>query len=122
MARLTNLGPGDLLDRLTILALKILHKGERDHWGAERAALLAKLASREVGGKALEGLLALAAVNAALWAREDELRTYRDAGGDVGRLAAAGEVGLEIQRLNDQRAQLIDQINQATGDFLGAEK
>jgi hypothetical protein len=54
VSRLTNPGLGDICDRLTILALKILHgvEGGREtqHWESERASLLAQVRSRELTG------------------------------------------------------------------------
>ena len=128
MARLTNLGAGDYADRLTILALKILHYGAAgkpvEHLQKERDALLVKgFAGPALGKGAVEALLELGAVNAELWAKTDQLRAVAD-DPRIGPLAfvTAGELGIRIMRLNDRRAELVDAINKATGEFLGAEK
>lgn len=121
MSRLINPGLGDLLDRLTILALKILHKGAQDHWVRERNALLAKVNGRGGHAGVTEALLELAAINAALWQATDDLRPYVGTQIDVHR-AVAGVLGLQILTLNDRRAALVDQINALVGEDRGGEK
>lgn len=122
MARLINPGDGDYLDRLTILALKVLH-GELDgrdvaHFTTERTAILAKLQPK--GGPQLLAMQELGAVNAALWYAEDHLREYRQipdpTPGNVMALA------FRIQELNDRRAALIARINEQSGTARGTEK
>ena len=126
--RLINAGPGEMADRLTILALKILHGAEKGrdtkHFLDERNALVTSLRGREITGAWLEHLLELAATNAALWYAEDELREYREAGNPKSGAESkvVVEVAFRIQALNDRRAELVQAINQATGDHLGSEK
>ena len=140
--RLINAGPGEMADRLTILALKVLHGAEKGrdtkHFLDERNALLTALRGREITGSWLEHLLELAATNAALWYAEDELRDWRQqwqpTGPDSTSLRGPGEgfkaatalevvaCAFRIQSLNDRRAELVQAINQATGDHLGSEK
>lgn len=131
MSRLVNPGLGDQLDRLTILALKILHKGAQEHWVRERNALLAQVRTRNGVGAALEALVELAAVNGALWQAEDDLRALRialpvgnwdPADYRTDAAADAARAGVRIQDLNDRRAALVDQINALVGDDRGAEK
>jgi hypothetical protein len=129
MARLVNPGIGDLCDRLTILALKILYgsEGGKDtqHWEAERASLLAQVRSRELNGPWFEGLLELAAVNACLWQTEDDLRAMRlmtehaYTAGDLDRIR---QIAFRTQVLNDRRAELVHAISKAAGDERGQEK
>lgn len=139
--RLVNLGPGEITDRLTILALKILYSRQSgrpvDHFETERNALLTQIRSRELNGAWFEQVLALGAVNGALWRVEDEIRELRktaaywdkpDSTGltgteDLKRLATTVmPLAFRIQELNDERAKLIETINKQTGDHLGAEK
>lgn len=133
MSRLVNFGPGEIADRLTILTLKILYgkAAGKDvvHFSSERNALLGLLRSRELGGSWFELVLELAAVNAALWQAEDELRGLRKGGGTgtttyetADYYKTATTCAFRIQDLNDQRAQLVGMINKATGDHLGEEK
>ena len=133
MSRLVNLGPGDLSDRLTILALKIHYGKEagRDvkHFETERTTLLSQIRSRTLNGKWFDQVLDLAAVNAALWQamehlqrRGDVLETEKDEAERERHFLEAGRLGLQILRWNDRRAQLIEEINRATGDHLGEEK
>src|ERR1700676_1554522 len=79
--RLLNWGPGECSDRLTILALKILHGTDAGkdvkHFTDERNALLTDIRARTLNGKWFEAVLELAAVNAALWHAEDRLRMLR---------------------------------------------
>ncbi len=126
--RLINPGPGEVADRLTILALKILFGGQAGkdtaHFERERAALLTKFRATDAG-KLTEPLLELAAVNGALWHAEDELRVYRDAGYNaVGAPEPLAVVTLafKIQSLNDRRAQLVGQLNQLAGEAPAQEK
>lgn len=124
MSRLVNPGLGDVLDRLSILSLKILH-GEfarRDvtHWKTERAQLLPQVHAR-TGGSWFSPALELAAVNSALWHAEDDLRKYRSEP-DYMNNTSVITVAFRIQELNDQRAQLIGQINELAGDARGSEK
>lgn len=137
MARLTNLGAGDYADRLTILALKCLHYGAAgkpvEHLRNEQACLLTKLyAGPTLPQAGVGALLELGAVNGALWQLTDDLRrierdigtTHREFPIDVTATpwVIAGKWGIEIMRLNDRRAELVDAINKATGEFLGHEK
>jgi hypothetical protein len=129
-----NPGAGDVTDRLTILALKILHYAAAgksvDHLVSERNALLGKLRGRELNGSWFEQVLELGAVNSALWHLTDELRRMDDkirsyTMTDPSRsseLEYAGEMGLEILHLNDRRAALVEAINVLSGEHLGSEK
>ena len=130
MARLTNLGAGDYADRLTILALKLLHYGaagkDVKHLLDERNVLLGKLRGRELNGPWFELVLELSTVNAVLWAATDKLRAilnlHNAAPLHESHVTEAAYLGLDIMRLNDRRAALVDEINKLTGEFLGAEK
>lgn len=130
--RLKNYGPGEVSDRLSILALKRLFGTEagkdctafHQEWGV----LLTEIRSRTLNGKWFEAVLELAAVNATLWHAEDDLRGMRqqwDGFKDAAAVGAAGEAGLlafRIQALNDQRAGLIDRINKDAGEHLPSDK
>lgn len=124
--RLINLGPGEITDRLTILALKILYAGQAEkpteHFETERNALLVMLRGRTLNGAWFEQVLSLAAVNAALWRVEDEMRAFREEGQTTKNRDDIIECAFRIQELNDERAKLIETINKATGDHLGSEK
>ena len=125
--RLINWGPGEAADRLTILALKVLHgsvSGKSvEHFERERNAILVQIRSRELNGPWLEYFLELGAINAALWQKEDLLRSYRSGNWPEGiREPEIVEVAFRIQELNDRRAELIQQINIHTGDHTGNEK
>lgn len=131
MARLVNPGLGDQIDRLTILSLKILYgtlaARPVAHFENERNALLVQVRARNSGASWYEHGLALHAVNAALWAAEDELREYRQAW----KLRAAdrdmsysevADCAFRIQDLNDRRSEIIRTINALVGEDLGKEK
>lgn len=118
--RLINFGPGEIVDRLTILALKILYGTDQGkdvkHFEQERNALLPKLPS--LTPRVVEHTLELAATNAAIWQNEDLLRSLRTS-------PVNGEAALvahRSQRLNDRRAELVSLININTGDHNGSEK
>ncbi len=130
--RLVNAGAGEYADRLTILALKLLHAEEQgkptEHFRNEQVTLLGKL--RVANGIAgyLEALLELGTVNGALWKAEDEIRYARSVwtnATDPERAVLAPKVvacAFRIQSLNDRRAQLVATINQQTGEHRGDEK
>jgi hypothetical protein len=120
--RVLNPGPGEIIDRLTVVARKIVEGGERaKHFEEEQEELHAALAQTweflnedsEIS-IVFKDLFMLAATNAAIWQKEDELRTRRRKG------VYSDETGAEvlafrIQELNDQRAKLVSDINAAAG-------
>jgi len=141
MSRLVNIGVGEVCDRLSILALKILHGGaagkETTHWQTEQTALFVQIRSRDLTGRWFAAYAELAAVNAALWTAEDTVRELRqqaavwktpDSSGLTGeeerkRIGMqAASVAFWVQELNDRRAELVDQINKEAGEFVGPEK
>jgi hypothetical protein len=123
--RLVNYGIGEISDRLSILALKILHcVGDAKHFRDERNALLVQIRAREATGKWFEHYNELAAVNAAIWYFEDELRQWRatkTVNGANG-FEPIVRLAFRLQELNDRRADLIVAINKDSGDHVGAEK
>lgn len=128
MSRLVDPGPGEILDRLTILQLKLLYGWLKDqpttHW-AEEYVVLAERLPTVWKAPVWERLLELAAVNAALWQAEDDMRRLRNL--PVGERAEwaglfrrtwvqdTSIVGVKIQQLNDRRAALITLINTTAG-------
>lgn len=130
--KLVNYGVGEISDRLSILALKILFgaEGGKDtaHFSNERVVLLTQLRGRTLNGKWFDAYTDLAAVNSALWHAEDDLRELRAGPAFMGLspVSAAAEkvagLAFRIQVLNDQRAALIERINQEAGDTLGTER
>jgi hypothetical protein len=124
--RLINPGVGDVSDRLTVLSLKILHRGAEGkptkHFEDERNVLLVQIRAREVNGQWFEQVLALGAVNAAVWYAEDALRELRKGGGTPEEITAVYGIAFRIQELNDQRSALVEAINKLTGTHLGSEK
>ena len=130
---MVNLGAGDISDRLTILALKILYGIEAGkevkHFVDERNALLTMIKGKTLNGMWFEHLLGLGAVNAALWIATDHLRGRahaieheKDEGAIAEHRLQAGHQGIQMLKLNDQRAALIEQINKLSGDAIGPEK
>jgi len=122
-------GLGEVSDRLTILALKILIGTEQGkdvaHFQRERALLLAKVRSRTPNGAWFDSVMELAAVNGQLWQSEDDLRRLR-ATTEVQHtdvfLSRVLAVAFRIQFLNDRRAELVAQINKDAGESQGEEK
>ncbi len=137
MGRLINTGMGEVSDRLSILALKILNGSEQGKdvspFEIERAALLSQIRSRTLNAKWFELVLELAAVNATIWHAEDDLRALRSdltalaetAANEQGRARVEGTVtalAFRTQRLNDRRAELVGLINRDAGDSSPSEK
>jgi len=136
MGRLINPGLGEKLDRCTILELKI---GDADAarmapFAEELAAIKGTLPGIVVdvnhvaydplayptmvdGVDKLHGVLS--EVNLQLWEAEDRMRLFRTQKRDVSEpeLITIGRLGMQCQKLNDQRAEAIAQINALVGDI-----
>ena len=110
---------GDLIDRLTILDLKVERIADADkraHADTERAALSRVLVDLALDEGPIAPLVAaLAEVNATLWRVEDELRRH-EARGDFG--AEFVRLARSVYKTNDRRAALKREINAATGSGL----
>ncbi|MGO9641763.1 MAG: hypothetical protein ACLP1Y_10720 [Candidatus Acidiferrales bacterium] len=112
---------GELVDRRTILELKILHghKAGVDTaaWLAEQAEIEKHLSSRTarftVEQRQLLSRLSgtLQSINASLWTAEDEVRALAES--EVAPLAALAK---RIAKLNDQRAQAVRELNRLAGE------
>lgn len=118
---LANPGAGDLSDRLTILALKILTGQEEgtdiQRYEAEWVTLGKWIQSGRLPPRqCFTMVLELAAVNALIWSSQDQLRVLRAhwTTTPVKPLEVVRELAFRLQSLNDRRAQLVDQINNAT--------
>ncbi|MCB1914564.1 MAG: hypothetical protein KDG52_02415 [Rhodocyclaceae bacterium] len=115
------IGPGELIDRITILQIKVEHLA-----GAPRAAAAAQLARLDARwrGLAVSPDIAalrdeLAAVNRRLWAIEDALRQC-EARGEFG--ARFVEHARSVYKTNDRRAQIKADIDRALGHLAGDAK
>ena len=117
------LSPGELIDKITILELKLEHIAEpaklanvRREWQMLTAVRDAAVAA----SPALDGLAAdLKAVNARLWQIEDDIRDHerrKDFGADFIALARAVYIS------NDDRARLKRAINDLLGSAIVEEK
>ena len=114
---------GEVLDKITILQIKlahISHAAKRVNIQNELDALLPLVAGDEFTTEQMQGLMAdLKAVNEALWDIEDDIRE-KEAGNSFDaefiRLARA------VYVTNDKRAKIKKQINLATGSALIEEK
>ena len=115
---------GELLDKLTILAIKLERiddPAKRTNIDREHAALEAVVQAE--GLRAAEGVVALEqelrAVNEQLWRIEDEIREHeRQQCFDHAFITLARAV----YRINDQRATLKRRLNALTGSELVEEK
>lgn len=113
---------GDVLDRLTILAIKAARVTgpAAANVAAERAALAEAWAAAGLPPvDTLEEAAGLAAVNLALWEVEDRLRAF-EAAGDFGPAFVAD--ARSVYRLNDRRAALKRAVNLRLGSELVEEK
>jgi len=138
--KLVNPGTGEISDRLTILALKILAGQDAgrdvDHFESERSLLLTKIHARTLNAAWFDALLELGAVNALIWHGEDDLRDWRRAGGGGGGSGSLGSgsvytaaendairiLAFRLQDWNDRRAALVQAINREAGDVVSQEK
>lgn len=123
LAVLVPVSPGELIDRITILEIKAERVTDPDRRANVADALAAHVSARDralPAPPALDALTdALKAVNADLWAVEDDLRAC-EARGDFG----AGFVALarSVYRLNDRRAALKREIDLLLGARFLEEK
>lgn len=107
---LLNPGLGDMLDRLVILSRKIVELPGRKDFEEEHNELCRKLQFSVPP----DMFARVAAINAAIWQREDEVR--RLCKGTT--CEAVGIVAAEIFALNDKRAVLVAEINGTEGEKL----
>ena len=120
---LVEIGPGELIDKITILQIKT----ERMTDGAKLAnvrhelAVLhqARQAHLAASAEANELESALKQVNGQLWDIEDEIRECEAAGNFGPRFI---ELARAVYRTNDRRAALKKQINLLTGATIVEEK
>jgi hypothetical protein len=122
VSRLLNYGVGEIVDRLTILELKILTGTEKgyplEHWETERTQLLTKIHARTLNGAWFDHVLGLAGINAMIWHAEDDLRAWRspDHVYTMADLDLIRILAFRLQTLNDRRAELVYRINKEAGD------
>ena len=114
---------GEVLDKITILQIKLAHisdAAKRANVQNELDALLPLVASDAFTTDQMQGLMAeLKAINEVLWDIEDDIREKEAAknfNADFIRLARA------VYVTNDKRAEIKKQINLATGSDLVEEK
>lgn len=114
---------GEVLDKITILQIKLAHisdAAKRVNIQNELDALLQLVAGDAFTTDQMQGLMAeLKAVNEALWDIEDDIREKEAAksfDAEFIRLARA------VYVTNDKRAEIKKQINLATGSALIEEK
>jgi len=111
---------GELLDKITILEIKVLHlRGEGLAHGVQELSLLRQV----LGGLAFpveqERFSDLKSVNQSLWIIEDAIRDKERQGKFDGEFV---ELARQVYLQNDRRAALKRQINQAYGSELCEEK
>ena len=112
------IGPGELIDKITILEIKAAHLSSAEKLANVRAELSALLAARDTAIDTSPDLAtlttALKNVNATLWQIEDQIRDCERAGDFGPRFVALARA---VYRTNDERAALKRQIN----DLLDAD-
>jgi len=119
---LIEISPGELIDRISILRLKLRHQAQ----GTKQAQLRRELDSLAIARESLpsspklESLAeVLAAVNERLWQIEDEIRDC-ERRGDFG--TSFIELARDICQNNDRRSALKKQINEILGAHATDEK
>lgn len=134
MGRLLSPGLGELLDRLTILRLKIIHgqqkqggTGAYKHFEAEEAQInmLLDRMGHPDDNDVLLLQVKLQQVNAKLWELEDEMAVFAVADTAVIDLVDSircSTVAVQIWRMNRERNALIHEINTLAGCATGPEK
>jgi len=120
--RLIDPGPGELLDRATILNIKIAagHAADRPtgHFESELEKIELRLEPFRSGNNSWTPWAeALSHVNRRVWVAIDRLREAA-----LGDVPGAAFWGLEALYGNDERALLIQEINRACGQPAAEEK
>jgi|SRR6266850_7744833 len=123
--RLIDPAPGEVIDRITILQLKIIRAqtdpkcGLRStttgsHWQEEVNALMLRLQGWSLRLEWFSSFLELAAVNGLLWQAMDRMDGYRASYTDQD-IPDVAALGLQIYSLNTRRANIVSEINQWMG-------
>ena len=106
------IGPGELIDKITILEIKAAQLSSAEKLANVRAELTALVAARDAAIDASPDLArlteALKSVNATLWQVEDQIRDCERAGDFGPRFV---DLARSVYRTNDERAALKRQIN-----------
>jgi hypothetical protein len=119
---LIEISPGELIDRMTILQLKVKHVSDEQKKSRLREELdgLLKLSNQFPPSPALHALTEeLAALNARLWDIEDGVRLCEKEG-DFGQRFV--DLARSVYKTNDQRVEVRRRINQLLGLSAGEEK
>lgn len=104
---------GDLCDRLVILELKLIHAPVRHrHWEAERMKL-----TPVIGHVPPDSLKALYEVHSAMWVMNDEICAVSQQDHPE-----PNHLGVQMWLLNQRRIAILEEINQALGEYVGPEK
>jgi len=123
MKILAEISAGELIDKLTILELKLDHIADPDkraNVSRERDSLAATLAREVEDAAPLRTLRGeLKSVNARLWFVEDELRRLEREGRFDGEFV---ELARAVYLSNDRRARLKREINRLTRSEIVEEK
>ena len=123
MKILAEISAGELIDKLTILEIKLDHiadPGKRANVERERESLAATLAQELAEGEALRPLRGeLKSVNARLWSVEDDLRRLEREGRFDDEFVTLARA---VYQTNDRRARLKREINEITRSEIVEEK
>jgi len=123
MKILAEISAGELIDKLTILELKLDHIADPDKRAnveRERESLAATLAHELAEGEALRPLRGeLKSVNARLWSVEDDLRRLEREGRFDDEFVTLARA---VYQTNDRRARLKREINEITLSEIVEEK
>ena len=119
----TPISVGDLIDRITILAIKLERIADEDklmHIRREHDLLVARRDETVTRSPALDGLVReIEGVNRALWDIEDALRAMEQAGDFGPDFIAKARA---VYQTNDERARIKTRINDLTGSALSEQK
>lgn len=119
----TPISVGDLIDRITILAIKLERIADEDklmHIRREHDLLVARRDETVTRSPALDGLVReIEGVNRALWDIEDALRAMEQAGDFGPDFIAKARA---VYKTNDERARIKTRINDLTGSALSEQK
>lgn len=107
MGKLLDPDPGDVIDRASILALKLIHAQGNigtDAWETELGSLTS--AYPNILTPTMIQALYVAAINGCVWEREEVIRNSEGY-----TVEALGDLALGTRRLNDRKAAILQDLN-----------
>lgn len=111
MGKLLDPDPGDVIDRVSILLLKILHAGPSQTIGWQDELTHLRTTYPLMLTDTLLNALGVAAINGCVWEREEWIRDNAKMENERVDWALCGEIAVKTRRLNDRKAEILRDLN-----------